>query len=139
MLLTQTRGTWLGNASRTYLPIPAATLKSNEMLCAIECVESNRFPLTSTVVNFFEISDSADSLHEVKSLFTSLFFDISRTEMLVLQLWHHVLFPWVNEAFSSFVQGLFGHSVSFALSLFCVKCFASAPRVGAFAWSIVAS
>ena len=89
----------VGNASRTCSAIPPAGLKSDEMLCAIESVESNWFPLTSNNSNFFEISYLADYLHEVSTLLTSVFFGISRIELLLLKLWHHVLFSLDNWCF----------------------------------------
>ena len=76
-------------------------------------------------------------MHEVKTMLSSLFFDIWRIEMLLLQIWHHVPFALGNWCF--FVRERFGPSMSLPSSLFCVGCFASAPRVGAFAWSVVAS
>ena len=47
-------GYLVGNSLLTCLAKPAASLKSAEMVCVIESVESNRFPLTSNLSNFFE-------------------------------------------------------------------------------------
>ena len=89
----------VGNSSRTCLAIPAASLKSNEMICAKESVESNRFPLTSTDSNFFELL-FANCLHEVRTLLSSFLLIFSRIEMLLLRFWPRLLVLVINWFFS---------------------------------------
>ena len=122
----------VGNASQTCLAITAASLKSVEMLCAFEYLESKRFPLTSTTSNFFGFSvwQTICTKSILCWLLSSSKSHVKRCCSCNFGIM--CLFCWVTGAFSSFVRGQFGHSVSLTSSLFCVGCFASAPRVGTF-------
>ena len=132
-------GDVVGNSCLTCLIIPAASLKSSELLCAFESVESIRFPLISTNPIFFEFSawQTVCTKSKLCWLLSSSNSRVGRccccTFVIVC------LFRRVIGAFPSFMQGRSGHSVSLVSSLICVGCFASALLKDACARSMVAS